>query len=181
MRVGGKRFVNRQLQLLNFHFERSLFTSTKKVERQTHTLRLGRRTEWAVHRTKTLLACGVCVCRAWSRFLVFAARRAFALAHRRSKTPQVRQHTFKLSLFLEQQADSLYIMDQLSQLTPEQKQMVMAKAQQEANQQIMQQMLEKMNTACFEKCIGTPSVRLTLCGNVCTESYPALNVSCIVL
>jgi hypothetical protein len=43
----------------------------------------------------------------------------------------------------------------LAKLTPEQRQMIMAKAQQEANQQIMQSMMEKMNHACFDKCVGT--------------------------
>jgi hypothetical protein len=43
----------------------------------------------------------------------------------------------------------------LAKLTPEQRQMVMAKAQQEANQQIMQSMMERMNHACFDKCVGT--------------------------
>lgn len=31
----------------------------------------------------------------------------------------------------------------------------MAKAQQEANQQIMQSMMEKLNKSCFDKCVGT--------------------------
>jgi len=46
-----------------------------------------------------------------------------------------------------------------SKLTPEQLQVFMAQAQQEANQQIMQSMVEKMVSACFKKCAGT-SVRL---------------------
>lgn len=45
--------------------------------------------------------------------------------------------------------------DALSKLTPEQKQMIMAKAQQEANQQVMQQMMDMMNKTCFDKCVGT--------------------------
>ena len=48
---------------------------------------------------------------------------------------------------------------QLSQLTPEQRHAVMAQAQQEANQRIMQDMLQKMVKTCFTKCAGT-SVRL---------------------
>jgi hypothetical protein len=47
---------------------------------------------------------------------------------------------------------------QLSQLTPEQRQAIMAKAQQEANQQVMQAMMTNMTKACFDKCAGT-SVR----------------------
>ena len=47
---------------------------------------------------------------------------------------------------------------QLSQLTPEQRHAVMAQAQQEANQRIMQDMLQKMVKTCFTKCAGT-SVR----------------------
>lgn len=45
--------------------------------------------------------------------------------------------------------------DALAKLTPEQRQMIMAKAQQEANQQVMQEMMELMNKTCFEKCVGT--------------------------
>jgi hypothetical protein len=47
---------------------------------------------------------------------------------------------------------------QLNQLTPQQRQAIMMKAQQEANQQIMQEMIEKMTASCFKKCAGT-SVR----------------------
>jgi DNA-directed RNA polymerase specialized sigma24 family protein len=43
----------------------------------------------------------------------------------------------------------------MAKLTPEQRQMIMAKAQQEANQQVMQQMMDMMNKTCFEKCVGT--------------------------
>ena len=43
-------------------------------------------------------------------------------------------------------------MDQaINNLTPQQKQAVMMRAQQEANQQIMQSMLEKMVSTCFKK------------------------------
>jgi Tim10/DDP family zinc finger len=47
---------------------------------------------------------------------------------------------------------------QLSQLTPEQRQAIMMKAQQEANEQVMQEMMKRMTSACFERCAGT-SVR----------------------
>jgi DNA-directed RNA polymerase specialized sigma24 family protein len=44
---------------------------------------------------------------------------------------------------------------QLSQLTPEQRQAIMLKAQQEANNQVMGEMMQRMTSACFEKCAGT--------------------------
>jgi hypothetical protein len=44
---------------------------------------------------------------------------------------------------------------QLSQLSPEQRQGIMVKAQQEANQQVMQNMMQQMVGACFDKCAGT--------------------------
>ena len=44
---------------------------------------------------------------------------------------------------------------QLSQLTPQQRQAVLMQAQQEANQRIMQDMLQKMVKTCFTKCAGT--------------------------
>ena len=43
----------------------------------------------------------------------------------------------------------------INSLTPQQKQAVMMRAQQEANQQIMQGMIEKMTATCFKKCAGT--------------------------
>lgn len=43
----------------------------------------------------------------------------------------------------------------LQNLTPEQKQAVMAQAQGQANQQIMAAMVENMTAACFDKCAGT--------------------------
>jgi hypothetical protein len=52
-------------------------------------------------------------------------------------------------------------MDQINQLSPEQRQAIMVQAQQEANQQIMQSMMEKMISTCFKKCAGT-SVRIKL-------------------
>ena len=45
-----------------------------------------------------------------------------------------------------------------SQLTPQQRQAVLMRAQQEANQQIMQDMIQRMVKTCFNKCAGT-SVR----------------------
>jgi DNA-directed RNA polymerase specialized sigma24 family protein len=50
---------------------------------------------------------------------------------------------------------------QLANLSPEQRQAVMVQAQQEANQRIMQDMLQKMVKTCFTKCAGT-SVRIGL-------------------
>jgi hypothetical protein len=54
---------------------------------------------------------------------------------------------------------STAIMDAINNLSPQQRQQVMAQAQQEANAQIMREMVNKMATACFKKCAGT-SVRL---------------------
>ena len=48
----------------------------------------------------------------------------------------------------------------LQNLTPEQKQAVMAQAQQQANQQIMSSMIESMTLSCFDKCAGTSGDRL---------------------
>mmetsp|Transcript_13064 Transcript_13064/g.22195 ORF Transcript_13064/g.22195 Transcript_13064/m.22195 type:complete len:84 (-) Transcript_13064:2019-2270(-) len=48
----------------------------------------------------------------------------------------------------------------LSRLTPEQRQAVMVQAQQEANEQVMRAMVEKMVSACFKKCAGTSGDRL---------------------
>mmetsp|Transcript_10912 Transcript_10912/g.19591 ORF Transcript_10912/g.19591 Transcript_10912/m.19591 type:complete len:87 (+) Transcript_10912:247-507(+) len=48
----------------------------------------------------------------------------------------------------------------LASLTPEQKQAVMAQAQQQANQQIMTAMVESMTVSCFDKCAGTSGDRL---------------------
>mmetsp|Transcript_9078 Transcript_9078/g.16599 ORF Transcript_9078/g.16599 Transcript_9078/m.16599 type:complete len:86 (+) Transcript_9078:150-407(+) len=48
----------------------------------------------------------------------------------------------------------------LQSLTPEQKQAVMAQAQQQANQQIIQAMVEGMTLSCFDKCAGTSGDRL---------------------
>ena len=67
----------------------------------------------------------------------------------------------------------LHIMENaLAKLTPEQRQMVMAKAQQEANQQIMQSMMEKLNNACFDKCVGTTvRTHVYFCDSfMCTEA-----------
>ena len=43
----------------------------------------------------------------------------------------------------------------LRNLTPEQKQAVMAQAQGQANQEIMAAMVENMTSKCFAKCVGT--------------------------
>ena len=42
----------------------------------------------------------------------------------------------------------------LQNVTPEQKQAIMAQAQAEANQQIMASMVENMTLQCFNKCVG---------------------------
>jgi Tim10/DDP family zinc finger len=58
---------------------------------------------------------------------------------------------------------SLIIMDlgaQISQMSPDQRQALMAQAQQEANQAIMQEMMKNMVKTCFDRCAGT-SVRTT--------------------
>jgi Tim10/DDP family zinc finger len=47
---------------------------------------------------------------------------------------------------------------QISQMTPDQRQALMAQAQQEANQSIMQEMMKNMVKTCFDRCAGT-SVR----------------------
>jgi len=47
---------------------------------------------------------------------------------------------------------------QLNQLSPQQKQAVLMQAQQEANQKVMEEMMNKMVAACYDKCAGT-SVR----------------------
>mmetsp|Transcript_1543 Transcript_1543/g.2797 ORF Transcript_1543/g.2797 Transcript_1543/m.2797 type:complete len:87 (-) Transcript_1543:216-476(-) len=60
--------------------------------------------------------------------------------------------------------------DALAKLTPEQRQMIMAKAQQEANQQVMQEMMELMNKTCFDKCVGTTGDRLDSKEQACLAS-----------
>ena len=50
---------------------------------------------------------------------------------------------------------------QINQLTPQQRQAVLMRAQQEANQQIMQDMIQRMVKTCFNKCAGT-SVRMII-------------------
>jgi hypothetical protein len=65
------------------------------------------------------------------------------------------------NIYLLQQPQRIIDMDQqLSQLTSEQRQAVLMQAQQEANQRIMQDMLQRMVKTCFTKCAGT-SVRYT--------------------
>ena len=48
----------------------------------------------------------------------------------------------------------------MSKLTPEQQQAVMMQAQNEANQKIMQAMMDSMIKQCFDKCAGTSGDRL---------------------
>jgi len=43
----------------------------------------------------------------------------------------------------------------VNQLTPEQRQAVLMQAQQEANQRIMSDMIQRMVKTCFNKCAGT--------------------------
>jgi len=51
---------------------------------------------------------------------------------------------------------------QLAQLSPEQRQAIMVKAQQEANQAVMQEMMKDMVSSCFQTC-ATTSVRCCRC------------------
>ena len=46
-------------------------------------------------------------------------------------------------------------LNQLAQLSPQQRQAVMMQIQQEANQKIMREMTELMTMTCFKKCAGT--------------------------
>jgi hypothetical protein len=64
---------------------------------------------------------------------------------------------------------------QLNQLTPEQRQAIMMKAQQEANQQVMQEMMKHMTAACFEKCAGTSVRRLEV---VCIQGCWLVLIAC---
>lgn len=50
---------------------------------------------------------------------------------------------------------------QINSLSPEQRQAVLFQAQQEANQRVMQDMVQRMVKTCFTKCAGT-SVRIAL-------------------
>jgi hypothetical protein len=61
---------------------------------------------------------------------------------------------------------------QLNQLSPQQRQAVLMQAQQEANQKIMEEMMKRMVTSCYDKCAGT-SVRVLPC------SMNALGISCV--
>ena len=57
-----------------------------------------------------------------------------------------------------------------NQLTPQQQQAVMVQAQNEANQQIMQQMMDSMIKNCFEKCDGTSGDKLDTSEQRCMAS-----------
>jgi len=46
-------------------------------------------------------------------------------------------------------------MDQLNNLSPQQRQAVMQQAAMQANQQIMQDMMQRSVAACFKKCAGS--------------------------
>mmetsp|Transcript_19965 Transcript_19965/g.29608 ORF Transcript_19965/g.29608 Transcript_19965/m.29608 type:complete len:85 (+) Transcript_19965:91-345(+) len=61
-------------------------------------------------------------------------------------------------------------MNQLQNLSPEQRQAVMVQAQQEANAQIMRDMVNKMATSCFQKCAGTSGDRLDNREQACMAS-----------
>jgi hypothetical protein len=65
---------------------------------------------------------------------------------------------------------STAIMDAINNLSPQQRQAVMAQAQQEANAQIMREMVNKMATSCFNKCAGT-SVRLNCISCIFFECF----------
>lgn len=64
---------------------------------------------------------------------------------------------------------------QLAQLTPEQRQAIMLKAQQEANQQVMSEMMKDMVGQCFDKCAGTSGDKLDSreqsCLAMCQDRY----------
>ena len=63
------------------------------------------------------------------------------------------------------------IASQINQLTPEQRQAVMMRAKQEADQAIFSEMMKRSVVACFEKCVGT-SVSLYITGNLYNTSPP---------
>mmetsp|Transcript_9057 Transcript_9057/g.17279 ORF Transcript_9057/g.17279 Transcript_9057/m.17279 type:complete len:90 (+) Transcript_9057:73-342(+) len=67
------------------------------------------------------------------------------------------------------------LQSQLGQLTPEQRQAVLAQAQQQANQAVMQEMMKKMVAACFDKCAGTSGDKLDSreqsCMAMCQDRY----------
>jgi tRNA A37 methylthiotransferase MiaB len=68
-------------------------------------------------------------------------------------------------LLVKKERQTPSIMDQqISQMTPQQRQQILVQAQQEANQRIMQDMMTRMVKTCFVKCAGT-SVRIYF--NVC--------------
>lgn len=64
---------------------------------------------------------------------------------------------------------------QLSQLTPEQKQAVMMRAKQEADQQVFTEMMKRMVASCFEKCTDTSGDKLSTreqqCLAMCQDRY----------
>lgn len=66
-------------------------------------------------------------------------------------------------------------MDNFASLTPEQQQQVMLQAQNEANQQIMVSMMQKMTKQCFKKCAGSSGDRLDSreqsCLAMCQDRY----------
>mmetsp|Transcript_49285 Transcript_49285/g.55082 ORF Transcript_49285/g.55082 Transcript_49285/m.55082 type:complete len:86 (-) Transcript_49285:220-477(-) len=63
----------------------------------------------------------------------------------------------------------------MNQLTPEQRQAVLMQAQQEANQRIMSDMIQRMVKTCFTKCAGTSGDRLDSreqsCMASCQDQY----------
>ena len=59
---------------------------------------------------------------------------------------------------------------QLNQLSPEQRQAIMVKAQQEANQSVMQEMMKQMVSACYDKCAGTSGDKLDSREQACLAS-----------
>ncbi|KAG7366896.1 cyclin-like protein [Nitzschia inconspicua] len=67
------------------------------------------------------------------------------------------------------------IIVKMDQLSPEQRQAVLMQAQQEANQRIMQDLLQRMVKTCFNKCAGTSGDRLDSreqsCMASCQDQY----------
>mmetsp|Transcript_19039 Transcript_19039/g.30721 ORF Transcript_19039/g.30721 Transcript_19039/m.30721 type:complete len:83 (+) Transcript_19039:177-425(+) len=63
----------------------------------------------------------------------------------------------------------------MDQLSPEQRQAVLMQAQQEANQRIMQDLIQRMVKTCFNKCAGTSGERLDSreqsCMASCQDQY----------
>jgi hypothetical protein len=68
-----------------------------------------------------------------------------------------------------------------SQLSPEQRQAVLMQAQQEANQRIMQDMVQRMVKTCFNKCAGTSVRNLFWSNSLCNQSFEEIIANLFVL